>query len=151
MIKSKKLEIDEHGLNILYYGIRKEHIEFSQITKAEIKKEFYQKNWIVTLIIGIIVTAIAVGLIIENFKVFEFPIENTRHTKGAILYIISHLSIFLLGTGIIFAAFRRSLILFIWVKGTVKRIQLLDMEKKNIEDLYDFLNERIKIDGLHVL
>ena len=55
MIKSNKLEIDEHAVNIIRNGIKSEHIEYSQIDKGEIKREIYQRNWIIGLLIGIVI------------------------------------------------------------------------------------------------
>ncbi|WP_461642930.1 hypothetical protein [Labilibaculum euxinus] len=44
MIKSGNLEADELGINILKNGIMTEHIDYSQIEHAEIKREFRIQN-----------------------------------------------------------------------------------------------------------
>ncbi|MBI9056088.1 MAG: hypothetical protein JEY96_19865 [Bacteroidales bacterium] len=152
MIKSKKLEIDEHGVNILRNGIKTEHIDFSQIEKAEIKREFYQRNWIIGLLIGIIIVVISFLWLFDTLRSFEYEAPPTRFIRVGWMLFISQFVVFILGIGIVFSSLKRSLILYFWVIGKVKRIQLLDIEKqKKVDELFDFLDNRIEIEKLHVL
>ncbi|HAF27747.1 MAG TPA: hypothetical protein DCG75_01745 [Bacteroidales bacterium] len=152
MIVSKNIEIDEHGLNIIRNGIKTEHIDYSQIEKAEIKQEFYQRNWIIGLLIGIIIIIVTFLWLFDSLRSFEYETPPTRLIRAGWMLFISQFVVFIFGIGIIFSSLKRSLIIYFWVTGKVKRIQLLDIEKqKKVNELFDFLGERIKIEKLHVL
>jgi len=152
MIRSKKLEINEHGVNIIYNGIKSEHFDYSQIEKAEIKREFFQRNWIIGLVVGIIIVVVSFLWLFDTLRSFEYEVPPTRLIRTGWMLFISQFIVFILGIGIIFSSLKRSLILYFWVTGKVKRIQLLDIEKqKKIDELFDFLSERIEIEKLHVL
>lgn len=152
MIKSKCLEIDEHGVNIICNGIKIEHIDYSEIDKAEIKREFYQKNWLVGLLIGIFIIVVSLLWLSDTLENFEYEVPPTRYLRAGWMYFISQFLVFILGIGISISSLKRSMILYIWLKEKVKRIQLLDIEKKKkLDELYLFLDERIKIKKLHVL
>lgn len=152
MIESKKLKIDEHGVNIIRNGETFEHIDYSHVQKAEIKREFFQKNWIVTFLIGIIIIVVSLLWLTDTLSDFEYRPAPTSLLQSVWKYIISQFLFLFFGIGIAISAFKRSLILYIWVNGKVKRIQLLDIEKqKKVDELYTFLDERIRIEKLHVL
>lgn len=152
MIKSQKLEIDEHGVNIIRNGIKTEHFDYSQIEKAELKREFFQRNWIIGLFIGIIIVVVSFLWLFDTLRSFDYEVPPTRLIRAGWMLFISQFIVFILGIGIIFSALKRSLIIYFWVTGKVKRIQLLDIEKqKKVDELFDFLGERIKIEKWHVL
>ena len=152
MIKSKKLEIDEHGVYIIRNGIKTEHFDYSQIEKAEVKREFFQRNWIIGLLIGIIIVVVSFLWLFDTLKSFEYETPPTRLIRTGWMLFISQFIVFILGIGIIFSSLKRSLIIYFWVTGKVKRIQLLDIEKqKKVDELFGFLGERIEIKKLHVL
>ena len=146
MIKSKKLEIDEHGVNIIRNGIKIEHIDYSQIDKAEIKREFYQRNWILSLLIGILILTISFVWLYDTLSNFEYHTPPTEIIRISWMFFISQFLVFILGIGITISSLKRSMILYIWLKEKEKRIQLLDLEKgKKLDELYSFLDERIKM------
>ena len=152
MIKSKKVEIDEHGVNIIRNGIKIEHIDYSEIDKAEIKREFYQRNWIIGLIIGIFIISVSFIWLFDTLSNFEYEAPPTRYIRVGWMYFISQFVVFIFGTGILISSLKRSMILYIKLDKKVKRIQLLDLEKeKKLNVLYLFLSERVKIDSMHVL
>lgn len=147
MIKSKKLEIDEHGVNIIHNRIKSEHIDYSQIEKAEIQREFYQRNWIIGLIIGIFIIIVSFIWLFNTLSNFEYEAPPTRYLRVGWMYFISQFVVFIFGIGIVISSLKRCMILYIKLNGKVKRIQLLDIEKENkLEELYTFLNERIKME-----
>jgi hypothetical protein len=152
MIKSQNLEIDEHGVNIIRNGIKLEHIDYSQIDKAEIKREFYQRNWIIGLIIGILIIVVSFLWLFDTLSNFEYEAPPTGDIRVGWMYFISQFVVLIFGTGILISSLKRSMILYIKLDKKVKRIQLLDLEKeKKLNELYLFLSERIKIDSMHVL
>ena len=152
MIKSRKLEIDEHGVNIIHNGTKIEHIEYSQIDKAEIKREFFQRNWIIGLLIGVFIIVISFLWLFDSLRNFEYKTPPTGEIRIAWMYFITPFVVFILGIGIAISSLKRSVIIYFWVKNKVKRIQLLDLEKqKKVDELYVFLNERIKVEKFHVL
>ena len=147
MIKSKKLEIDEHVVNIIHNGIKSEHIDYSQIYKAEIKREFYQRNWIIGLIIGLFIIIVSFIWLFNTLSNFEYEAPPTRYLRAGWIYFISQFVVFIFGIGIVISSLKRCMILNIKLNEKVKRIQLLDIEKENkLEELYTFLNKRIKME-----
>ena len=76
MTNSGNLEVDELGIKILRNGIMTEHIDYSQIEHAEIKKEFRIKNWIITLAIGVLLIIISGLWLIDFISDFEYNPQN---------------------------------------------------------------------------
>ncbi|NOQ28375.1 MAG: hypothetical protein GQ564_23680 [Bacteroidales bacterium] len=152
MIKSRKLEIDEHGVNIIRNGIKFEHIDYSQIDKAEIKREFFQRNWIIGLLIGVLIIIVSFLCLSDTLRSFDYETLPTIDIRSSWLFFISQFIVFILGISITISSLKRSLIIYFWVKGKVKRIQILDIEKRNkVDELYLFLDERMKIEKMYML
>lgn len=147
MIKSEKLEVDELGINILKNGIMAEHIDYSQIEHAEIKREFRIKNWIITLLIGILLLTISSLWLIDFFSNFEYNPQNyTESIRLPWLILISPIIIGFMSIGIITSALKRSIILYVFTNKEYRRIDLMDLEKEEkLNELYSFLGDRIVI------
>lgn len=147
MINSEELEVDELGINILKNGIIIEHIDYSQIEHAEIKREFRIKKWIVTLIIGSILLTISSLWLIDFFLDFEYNPQNyTESIRLPWMIVISPIIIGFMSIGIIISALKRTMILYVFMNKEYRRIHLMDLDKEEkLNELYSFLDDRIMI------
>ncbi|PKQ68401.1 hypothetical protein BZG01_04085 [Labilibaculum manganireducens] len=147
MIKSGNLDVGELGINILKNGIMTEHIDYSQIEHAEIKREFRIKNWIITLLIGILLLTISNLWLFDFFSDFEYNPQNyTESIRLPWMILISPIIIGFMSIGIIVSALKRTMILYLFMNKEHRRIHLMDLDKEEkLNELYSFLDDRIVI------
>lgn len=147
MTNSGNLEVDELGIKILRNGIMTEHIDYSQIEHAEIKKEFRIKNWIITLAIGVLLIIISGLWLIDFISDFEYNPQNyTGDIRISWMILISRMVIGFMGIGVIVSSLKQTMILYIFMGKEYRRIHLMDIVKgEKLNELYSFLNDRIEI------
>lgn len=147
MIESENLEVDELGINILKNGIVTEHIDYSQIEHAEIKREFRIKNWIITLSIGILLLTISSLWLIDFISDFEYnPQSYTGDIRIPWMILISPIVIGFMSICVIISALKRTMILYVFMDKEYRRIHLMDIDKnEKLNELYSFLDDRIEI------
>ena len=145
MIKTKNLEIDEHGIFILKNGIRQEYIEFSSIGYARINKGFRNKNWIITLTIGLILFVVFNYWLLDIIANFNYnPQIYTSDIRVPWLLLFSLVFLVLMSLAIVISALKRTMILNIFNKNNHWR---MDIEKEEFTDeLFTYLKEYIDID-----
>ncbi len=146
MIKSDNLEIDEHGIYILRNNIKKEHIDFYQIHKVEIKREFRLRYWYISLLSGVFVLIVAVYWLSNFISDISYnAIRFSGDIRAPWLLFISLLIVAAMGIMIVKSSIEKTMILYLYLNKRFKRVSLLYLEKKGlVNELKIFLNKRIK-------
>jgi hypothetical protein len=144
MIQSPSLTVNEHGIDIIKDFQMTVHLDYSEITRVEIKRGFLLEHWLSTLVLGLLITAVATIAIIDSIIKFDSGFITSTGVRLYLLLQFVPWIICILGLLLSFTAVRISPILFIYIEYGKYRVAIKEIEKeKKIGDLIDFLKDRV--------
>ena len=145
MFKTVDINIDELGIDLIKnYAIDK-HIDYREIKTYDIRQGFMIKRWIISLIIGIILTSICFYLIIEVIANWDSDYDLQKLGVNTYSYIfITPFLLFAGGILMISTSLKKTKKLIINTFDNTIEISIKDIEKENkLDELDNFLGDRI--------
>lgn len=137
-----------HGIDVLKKSRVIEHIDFRNIYFVEIKKGRWTKKWIISTVIGIIISILSLLFIVNNVP--SLNLSNTRSQAPALTFYFSFIILFVLSLIMVIHLNTKSIIIKITLRNKKTFVFLLSqIIKENRLDLFiNFLDERVEVKNL---
>lgn len=145
MFKSQYVIIDELGINIQKNYSTKEHIDYINIERFEIRNSRNTRYRFLVFSVGLLITLIFSSLLINVSTKYSINLNDIRATKGLIILWITLISLISLGVSLIISVFVKRMTLFLY--GERIKTKLIDIEyfkkRKQIKEIENFLKQRV--------
>ena len=144
MFNLQYIKINEHGIDLLKNNQFYKHIDFISVEKIYIEKGHYVNNWVLSLILGILVSITAFiwgyNSMISNDFFYSY------HRSYILKNFVAPWILFVFGIILIYQSSRKCIMISIFTEGRYYKIPLKGIKKTDmLSNLSDFLKERVKV------
>jgi len=146
MIQTPYIKVDETGIYILRDFQYDTHIEYNEIVQIRIKKGFRLKSWFLVFLLGLLLTFVGFGEIIQSLPNLDFRFINSSGIRLSFLIQFIPWILFIFSLMLVFYSLRTCQILVIDIEYDRYRVPIREIEKeKKIEELILFLKDRVNM------
>lgn len=148
MFESPYIKIDEHGINLIKnYQVAK-HIEYHDIQKIELNKKGYLiNNWILSLILALSLSGIAIVWGVRSAITFDIHSILTSNVRFYLLFRIFIPLLLFIGSMVwIYLSLKRSTVIYIITSGKKYKVAMKEFEQNDtLQGLVSFLSARVEL------
>ncbi len=146
MFESPYIKINEHGIDLIKNYQVDKHIDYREINSIIFKNGHLLNNWILSLVLSILLTGFSLLWGLKSYITFDFH-NIPPYDRMYIAFRLIMPWLFLIGGSIwIYLATKHSPVISIKTNHKNYKIALKEFkESDNLNDLIDFLAERVEL------